>query len=62
MTPKQELEVRSKTIKLIADLQGKPIHPTEQNKKEARTLAKKWLKTPRGKFNLAITKTKPLLI
>ena len=48
MTPKQELEVRTRTIKLIADLQGKPIHPTEQNKAEARELAKKMVEDPKG--------------
>ena len=60
MTPKQELEVRSKTIKLIADLQGKPIHPTEQNKKEARTLAKKMVEDPKGQIQFSNYKNETL--
>ena len=36
MTAKEELEVRARTIKLISDLQGKEINPTENDKDQAR--------------------------
>ena len=41
MSTKEELEVRANTIKLLSDLTGKPIIPTEQNKEQAREVAKK---------------------
>lgn len=41
MSTKEELEVRANTIKLLSDLTGKPITPTEQNKEQAREVAKK---------------------
>ena len=40
MSTKEELEVRANTIKLLSDLTGKPITPTEQNKEQAREVAK----------------------
>ena len=43
MTQKEELEVRARTIKLIADLQGKPVEPDDHDKSEARELAQKML-------------------
>lgn len=46
MSSKEELEVRARTIKLIADLQGKEIEPTERDKEEARELAKKMADNP----------------
>ena len=46
MSSKEELEVRARTIKLIADLQGKEIEPTERDKEEARELAKKMVDNP----------------
>ena len=60
MTPKQELEVRTRTIKLIADLQGKPIHPTEQDKVEARELARKMVEDPRGHIEFSNYKNETL--
>jgi len=44
MTQEEELEVRARTIKLISDLQGKPIEPDEIDKETARDLAKRMLK------------------
>ena len=41
MTTKEELEVRANTIKLLSDLTGNPILPTEENKEQAREVAKK---------------------
>lgn len=43
MTQEQELEVRAQTIKLVSDLQGKPLEPDETDKKVARELATKML-------------------
>lgn len=43
MTQEEELEVYARTIKLLSDLQGKPIEPDEQDKKTARELAKDML-------------------
>ena len=40
MSTKEELEVRANTIKLLSDLTGKPILPTEENKEQARGVAK----------------------
>lgn len=44
MSQSEELEVRARTIKLISDLQGKSINPTEQDKEDARELAQKMMK------------------
>jgi len=43
MTQQEELEVYARTIKLLSDLQGKPIEPDEKDKGTARELAKKML-------------------
>lgn len=43
MTQQEELEVYARTIKLLADLQGKPLEPDEKDKETARELAKKML-------------------
>jgi hypothetical protein len=43
MTQQEELEVYARTIKLLSDLQGKPIEPDEKDKDTARELAKKML-------------------
>lgn len=60
MTPKEELEVRARTIKLISDLQGKPIHPTEQDKNQARVLAKQMVEDPRGHIQFSNYKNETL--
>ena len=60
MTPKQELEVRARTIKLIADLQGKPIHPSDKDKDEARALAKKMVEDPKGHIQFSNYKNETL--
>jgi hypothetical protein len=44
MSQSEELEVRARTIKLISDLQGKSINPTEQDKEDARELAQKMMR------------------
>ena len=60
MTPKQELEVRARTIKLIADLQGKPIHPSDKDRDEARALAKKMVEDPKGHIQFSNYKNETL--
>ena len=60
MTPKEELEVRARTIKLIADLQGKPIHPSDKDKDEARALAKKMVEDPKGYIQFSNYKNETL--
>jgi hypothetical protein len=60
MTPKEELEVRARTIKLISDLQGKPIHPSDKDKDEARALAKKMVEDPRGHIQFSNYKNETL--
>ena len=60
MTPKEELEVRTRTIKLIADLQGKPIHPSDKDKDEARALAKKMVEDPKGHIQFSNYKNETL--
>jgi len=53
MSAKEELEVRARTIKLIADLQGKTIEPDEQDKEQARELAKKMMSDPVANIDFA---------
>ena len=60
MSPKEELEVRARTIKLIADLQGKPIHPSDKDKDEARALAKKMVEDPKGYIQFSNYKNETL--
>lgn len=43
MSQQEELEVYARTIKLLSDLQGKPLEPDETDKETARELAKKML-------------------
>lgn len=43
MTQQEELEVYARTVKLLSDLQGKPLEPDEKDKETARELAKKML-------------------
>ena len=60
MSPKEELEVRARTIKLISDLQGKPIHPSDKDKDEARLLAKKMVEDPKGHIQFSNYKNETL--
>jgi hypothetical protein len=46
LTPTQELEMRAATIKLISDLTGSEIVPSEENIKEAEGLAKQMMNNP----------------
>jgi hypothetical protein len=53
MTAKEELEVRARTIKLLADLQGKPLEPDGVDKEQARELAKKMIDDPRANIDFS---------
>ena len=46
MSPQQEIEMRAKTIKLISDLNGVAIEPTEEHIGQARELAKQMITNP----------------
>jgi hypothetical protein len=41
LSPKEELEMRARTVKMIADLNGTPIEPTPEHKGQARELMEK---------------------
>lgn len=43
MSQQEELEVYARTIKLLSDLQGKPIEPDEKDQEVAKELAKKMI-------------------
>jgi hypothetical protein len=59
MSVKEELEVRARTIKLLADLQGKFLEPDSVDKEKARELAKQMIDNPAQILTLVITETKP---
>jgi len=46
LSPQQEIEMRAKTIKLIADLNHTAIEPTEDHVDQARELAKQMVTNP----------------
>lgn len=46
LTPAQELEMRANVVKLMSDLTGQPIIPTEKNADEAKELAKAMTANP----------------
>ena len=47
LSPAEELNMRVRTIKLLADLAGSPILPTEENRDQAIKLAKQMIEDPR---------------
>ena len=53
LTDLEEIEMRGRTVKLIADIQGKAIEPSEENRAEATHLAQQFLSNPETKINLA---------
>ena len=53
MTAKEELEVRARTIKLLADLQGKSLEPDSVDKEKARELAKQMIDNPRASIDFS---------
>jgi len=54
------LDMHARTIKLVADLNGTPIAPTEEDKDEARELAKRVLANPKDNIDLAQYKNEVL--
>jgi hypothetical protein len=47
LSPAEELEMRVRTIKLLADIAGQSIEPTEQDKQDAQQLAKQMMENPK---------------
>jgi hypothetical protein len=52
LTLEQELQMRANTIKLLSDLSGNPIVPTEDQKLEAIDLARKMMTDPHANIDL----------
>jgi hypothetical protein len=46
LTPKEELDMRVRTIKLVADLNGTPLEPNKEQQEQAVTLAKQMMDDP----------------
>ena len=53
LSPKEELDMRARTIKVLADLAGNTLEPTQEHIKEAGTLARQMMTDPkmRPQFN-----------
>lgn len=47
LSPAEELEMRVRTIKLISDLVGDPLVPSDENRAEATELAKQMMQDPK---------------
>ena len=47
LTPAQELEMRANTIKLMSDLTGNPLVPTQENADTAKEIAKEMISNPK---------------
>lgn len=60
LPPKESLEMHARTIKLVADLNGTPLVPTEEDKDEARRLAKHMIDNPKENINFAHYKNEVL--
>ena len=57
---KESLDMHARTIKLVADLNGSPIAPTEEDKDQARALVKEIIQNPRANIDLAQYKNEVL--
>lgn len=53
LSPKEELEMRARTVKMISDLTGNPIEPTEAHKDQAREAAQTMLTNPQNAAPMA---------
>lgn len=60
LSPTEELQMRAATIKLLADLQGKPIKPGLDDVDEAHVLAKAMVSDPKLRPDFAIYKNETL--
>ena len=54
LSPAEELEMRVRTIKLLADLAGTSLDPSEENKQEATELAKQMMQNPKMRPDYAV--------
>lgn len=53
LTPEAEIQMRARTIKLISDLTGIPVVPTEQDKDEAEKLARQMIEDPKKRIEFS---------
>jgi hypothetical protein len=53
LSPKEELEMRARTVKLISDLSGKPVEPGQEHKDQAKDLVQTLIAQPQNAVNLA---------
>ncbi len=53
MSPQEELEMRTRTIKFIADLTGQDLEPDEENRETAQALARQMIEDPQLRPNFA---------
>jgi|TARA_R110000772_G_scaffold65456_1_gene146103 hypothetical protein len=53
MTTDEEIGIRAETIKVISDINGEPIEPTEENVEEAHRVAKQMMENPETKPEFA---------
>ena len=54
LTPKEELDMRARTIKFISDLTGKPVTPSRDNVDEAQTIARRMMEDPKLRPDFAM--------
>jgi len=53
LSREQEIKMRARTIKLISDLTGTPIVPTQQHKDEAEELARQMMDDPKKRIEFS---------
>lgn len=53
LTVMQELEMRANVVKLMSDLTGQPISPTQDNANEAKEIAKRMISDPASRPDFA---------
>lgn len=53
LSPAQELEMRANVIKLMSDLTGDPLAPTQDNAEQAKQIAKDMINDPRHRPNFS---------
>ena len=53
LSPKEELDMRANTIKLLAELNGQPIAPTQENVAQANELARQMIENPKKRVEYA---------
>ena len=53
LTVTQELEMRANVVKLMSDLTGQPISPTQDNANEAKEIAKRMISDPASRPDFA---------